>query len=410
MIRYEETPEHVFKLFKEIQTTYFPELRNAKISILYDLKKSSKGGKVQLGCIKRPNDLIRHFSKDEAIAIEGYDYIIILDKVCFENVSERDRERILRHELRHTYFDIDTEDNPYRLVDHDITDFYAEIELNKDDPRWGQRCAALTADIYEQMKEAAKDNRKRKKKAARQYDIHPRQMTIPEDSGITSITISHIDGNGNKEEVVTLTKETHDRLEEAIEKMNTTQGLPPEPQAAPDVHLTMGHINVDMEAEALTFDEAALIHTDADEIAEEEASIEAKNAQPEEDILWNRNVDVKVISALVKPPVPNEQICVTCLKKADDTECWIEIPGVGTCERCQKENERLYIVAKQQPTSASVNEINEKRPTCEKYDEEFGCSYLNSLLCTKGECCEICEKRDCRDRCQTAMKLDEVAA
>jgi hypothetical protein len=45
LIRYEETPEHVFKLFKEIQTTYFPELRNAKISILYDLKKSSKGGK-----------------------------------------------------------------------------------------------------------------------------------------------------------------------------------------------------------------------------------------------------------------------------------------------------------------------------------------------------------------------------
>lgn len=207
MIRYEETPEHVFKLFKEIQTTYFPELRNAKISILYDLKKSSKGGKVQLGCIKRPNDLIRHFSKDEAIAIEGYDYIIILDKVCFENVSERDRERILRHELRHTYFDIDTEDNPYRLVDHDITDFYAEIELNKDDPRWGQRCASLTADIYEQMKEEAKDAKKRK----REYDIHPKQMTIPDND--LKMDIHFPDGETIKDVSVSTLKLAADVLE-----------------------------------------------------------------------------------------------------------------------------------------------------------------------------------------------------
>lgn len=375
MIRYEETPEHVFKLFKEIQTTYFPELRNAKISILYDLKKSSKGGKVQFGCIKRPNDLIRHFSKDEAIAIEGYDYIIILDKVCFENVSERDRERILRHELRHTYFDIDTEDNPYRLMDHDITDFYAEIELNKDDPRWGQRCAALTADIYEQVKEAAKDNRKRKKKAARQYDIHPRQMTIPEDSGITSITISHVDGNGNKEEVVTLTKETHDRLEEAIEKMNTTQSLPPEPEPAPaaadenpPTAGNDGQVGQTVGSDLLTAD----------------------------DIPWNRHVDVKVISALVKPPEHNEQICVACLKRHTALECWIEVPGHGTCERCGKEG-RLYIV-----------ERAELKPMCFKYRPGDLCAYLETTGCDKSDCCQKCSSRACSKRCEPARGLDEI--
>jgi hypothetical protein len=315
-------------------------------------------------------------------------------------VSERDRERILRHELRHTYFDIDTEDNPYRLVDHDITDFYAEIELNKDDPRWGQRCAALTADIYEQMKEAAKDNRKRKKKAARQYDIHPRQMTIPEDSGITSITISHIDGNGNKEEVVTLTKETHDRLEEAIEKMNTTQSLPPEPQNAPaaadenpPTAGNDGQVGQTVGSEWFAATEQGPIHTDADEVAEEEALIMAQNAA---DIPWNRHVDVKVISALVKPPEHNEQICVACLKRHTALECWVEVPGHGTCERCGKEG-RLYIVEKA-----------ELKPMCFKYRPGDLCAYLETTGCTNKACCQLCPQKKCSKRCEPARGLDEI--
>jgi hypothetical protein len=177
MIRYEEASQEAVDLLNGVQNLHFPELKNAKIALLYDLKKVTKGGKVMLGQIKKPNDLIRHFTKDEAIAIEGYDYIIILDKVCFENVPETDRIRILRHELRHTFYDIESEDNPYKLVDHDIMDFYAEVELNKDDPRWSQRCATLTADIYEQYKEDAKDRKKRGKKK-KEYPIHPRQGRI----------------------------------------------------------------------------------------------------------------------------------------------------------------------------------------------------------------------------------------
>jgi hypothetical protein len=197
LIRYEQASDEAVDLLNGVQNLHFPELKNAKIALLYDLKKRTVSGKVMLGQIKKPNDLIRHFTKDEAVAIEGYDYIIILDKVCFENVPETDRIRILRHELRHTFYDIESEDNPYKLVDHDITDFHAEVELNKDDPRWAHRCATLTADIYEQYKEDAKDRKTRAKKRKREYQIHPRQMTIgvnePPSNGLKEVLAAQVE-------------------------------------------------------------------------------------------------------------------------------------------------------------------------------------------------------------------------
>jgi hypothetical protein len=116
-------------------------------------------------------------TEDHAEACD--DYVIILDKVCWQATGDRDRERILRHELRHTFYDIEEEDSTkaYRLMDHTITDFYEEITLNNDDPRWRERLATMTADMYDQTKEDAKEQKKRRKKK-REYTIHPRQMTI----------------------------------------------------------------------------------------------------------------------------------------------------------------------------------------------------------------------------------------
>ena len=164
-LRYEEVTEDVWRMFREVKATNFPELKNAKIILLFDLKKRRSGGRVVLGRIMKTNDLLRHLTKDEAEAIEGYDYIITLDKVGWDTITENDRTRILRHELRHTYFDVESESNPYKLLDHSITDFYEEVELNKDDPRWRERVATVVADIYEQQAEERKaKGRKAKRK------------------------------------------------------------------------------------------------------------------------------------------------------------------------------------------------------------------------------------------------------
>ena len=162
-LRYEEVNEDVLSLLREVRGEYFPELKNAKIKALFDIKKRKSGGMLVLARIMKTNDLLRHLTIDEAEAIEGYDYIIALDKTCWENIIRDDKVRILRHELRHAYFDIESEDNPYRLQNHSISDFYEEVEFNKDDPRWRERLAQVVEDIYEQKKEERKDKNKKKR-------------------------------------------------------------------------------------------------------------------------------------------------------------------------------------------------------------------------------------------------------
>jgi hypothetical protein len=161
-LRYEEVSDEVMTMMREIKSQYFPELKNAQIKVLFDLRKRKSGGMMVLGRITRTNDLLRHLTIDEAGTVEGYDYIITLDKLCWDNITKADKERLIRHELRHTVFDLEAETNPYKLQDHTISDFYEEIEYNKDDPRWRERLSTLVNDIYEQQKEARLDKKKKK--------------------------------------------------------------------------------------------------------------------------------------------------------------------------------------------------------------------------------------------------------
>ncbi len=161
-LRYDEVNEHVLDLLKEVRSQDFPELKNAKIRVLFDLKKRKSGGMLVLARIIKTNDLMRHLTRQKADVTEGYDYIITLDKKCWDNITDLDRVKILRHELRHAFFDIESEDSPYKLLNHSISDFYEEVEINKNDPRWRERVATLTEDIYEQEKEARAEKKRKK--------------------------------------------------------------------------------------------------------------------------------------------------------------------------------------------------------------------------------------------------------
>jgi hypothetical protein len=166
LLRYEDADDQVMSLLNRIVARSFTELTNAKIKVIFDLKKRKSGGHMVLGRIMKTNDLLRHLTRDEVEILEGYDYIISLDKMCWESIDEADRIRIIRHELRHTYVDLESEASPYRLQNHSILDFYEEVELNKDDPRWRERVADLASSIYEQKKDEVTDEKgfKRTKK------------------------------------------------------------------------------------------------------------------------------------------------------------------------------------------------------------------------------------------------------
>jgi len=148
MGRFEDVTDDVIELLSEVRNEAFPELRNAKIKVLFDTKKRKLGGDLVIGRMTKTNDLIRHLTSEESGEPTGYDYIMYVDKAAYENVEKVDKVRILRHELQHCDVDLDSNTNPYKLRPHEISDFHDEIEFNRDDPRWAERVAAVAESVY----------------------------------------------------------------------------------------------------------------------------------------------------------------------------------------------------------------------------------------------------------------------
>jgi hypothetical protein len=151
-MKYEHVPDHIIELYEKIRAEHFPHLGNAQILFLISKKKMMHKGSIALGKIARPSELVKFLSQEEAPE-HGYDYVMFLDGKLITHCEDRDIEKVLRHELRHTFFDSDSLTNPYKLVDHDFSDFYAEVELNKDDPTWAQRVSHTVSLIYDQEKD-----------------------------------------------------------------------------------------------------------------------------------------------------------------------------------------------------------------------------------------------------------------
>jgi len=151
-MKYEHVPEHILEMYEKIRSHHFPHLANAKILFLINKKKMIYKGNIALSKIVKPSGLVKFLSKDEAPEY-GYDYIILLDQKLIAHCDDTDVKRVLRHELRHTFFDSDSVKNPYKLVDHDFSDFYDEVELNKNDPTWSKRVSQTVSLMYDQEKD-----------------------------------------------------------------------------------------------------------------------------------------------------------------------------------------------------------------------------------------------------------------
>ena len=147
MSRFSDVTQDVKDMVRAVRAEHFPELRNAEILVLFDKKKRMSGGALVLGRIQKTNDLIKKLS-DEVVD-EGYDYIMYLDKKMWESSADMDRERVIRHEFRHCFVDLDARGTPYKLIGHTIEDFYEEVELNDDDPRWRLRLGEITYAAYD---------------------------------------------------------------------------------------------------------------------------------------------------------------------------------------------------------------------------------------------------------------------
>lgn len=155
MNRYEECDESLVEVFLAVVEERFPNLAYLNFRLIYDTKRRVKQGNICLASIELASDKIKFFSQDEK-AVEGYDYVIIVDRKAWELASAKDRKRLMSHELRHVFID---EKGGLKIVGHEINDFYVELELNADDSEWARNLVALTSAVYEQDKENAKDKK-----------------------------------------------------------------------------------------------------------------------------------------------------------------------------------------------------------------------------------------------------------
>lgn len=155
MGRYYEAEPEVYNLLDElIHDRFGNTLSAANIKILMDTKvKIDKlTQRMTFASVKGATEIEKFLTKD-GHNIEGIDYIIFLPDLVWELAGDKDKKRILSHELRHTFLD---EKGNYKIVKHDIEDFYAEVQLNEDDPMWGQALSTVAVAKYEQMKAEAK--------------------------------------------------------------------------------------------------------------------------------------------------------------------------------------------------------------------------------------------------------------
>lgn len=158
-MRYEDADDKLTEVFLDVLEERFPSYQHLNFKLVYDLKRRKVGGKLVLASIELASPKIKYFSTDDH-AIEGYDYVIFVDKKAWDMASDKDRTRIISHELRHVF--VDERDRP-KIVAHEIEDFYAELKLNADDPEWGLKLVTLVTDVYDQEKEEEEEKKLQKK-------------------------------------------------------------------------------------------------------------------------------------------------------------------------------------------------------------------------------------------------------
>lgn len=156
MNRYIDCDESLVEVFLDVLQERFPAYQNFSFKLVFDTKRRISAGKIVLANIETTSDKIKYFSRDN-IAVNGYDYIVIVDKKAWELASLVDKKRIISHELRHVFID---EKGTPKIVGHEIEDFYAELKLNEDDPEWARKLSTIINDIYDQEKELIKASKK----------------------------------------------------------------------------------------------------------------------------------------------------------------------------------------------------------------------------------------------------------
>lgn len=149
MNRYLHSDDTLETVFYSTLNAEFNWLESVKFKLLFDTKKRISKGRVTLASVELANEKVKFFTTDDGVP-EGYDCIVIVDLLAWQHATDKDKKRIISHELNHVVFN---EKGKVKLVGHDVEDFAAELQKNVDDPNWANKLADLTLAIYDQQED-----------------------------------------------------------------------------------------------------------------------------------------------------------------------------------------------------------------------------------------------------------------
>jgi len=154
MSKFEEVSDDVVKMMDDLIRSDFPTILNARIKPLFNMKKKTSNGMLILGTMSKTTPILNYLTSSPS-GDDGYNYIMFLDGNVFPVLDLADKKRVIRHELNHVLIDLDST-NPYKVIGHEVEDFFKEIEYNKDEPRWKERVFAIAESIYASEEDEAK--------------------------------------------------------------------------------------------------------------------------------------------------------------------------------------------------------------------------------------------------------------
>ena len=153
---YEPVSKDVLTFVNSVKDEYFSELSDCRLTAIFDNREKRKNF---IAKIYKSNELLRFFTSDEAGEEDGYDYIMVFDQLVWESdaITEADRKRIVRHELRHAWYRPEkrTRKGQYSLCKHDVESFMVEIILlqQEGEPNWEQKVKEIASSIYDIMED-----------------------------------------------------------------------------------------------------------------------------------------------------------------------------------------------------------------------------------------------------------------
>jgi hypothetical protein len=207
MSQFRKADSSVYTTFLDMIEKVFPNLSSYSFGLLYREKiKKSKGG-VIMAEICQPTKLLSYFAKNDNG--NPFDFLIIVDEMAWCCANDNDKIRLMRHELRHISI---SEKGVARLIGHDFQDFYAECDLNADDPSWGQKLAEIILAGYDQVKAGEKDPRIHPEdvtemtKDPQRQTMLPKKETLSTDDKTEIAAGIHVDDSSEKSTVVEMGK------------------------------------------------------------------------------------------------------------------------------------------------------------------------------------------------------------